>query len=96
MDLQLTEEQTLIVDMVRRFVREEILPREMHLDPDADELPVEDKAALVEKTKAMGLYGLDIPVEYGGPDIDLSEDGDDLDSSDSSLEDSGMVDLGKL
>ena len=71
MDLQLTEEQTLIVDMVRRFVREEILPREMHLDPDADELPVEDKAALVEKTKAMGLYGLDIPVEYGGPDIDL-------------------------
>ena len=39
MDLALTEEQRLIVDMVRRFVRDEIVPLEAHLDPDADELP---------------------------------------------------------
>ncbi len=71
MDLSLTEEQELIVGNVRRFVREEIVPRELNLDPDADELPPDDKAALVDKTRAMGLYGLDIPVEYGGPDIDL-------------------------
>ena len=38
MDLTLTEEQRLIVDMVRRFVRDEIVPLEAHLDPDADEL----------------------------------------------------------
>ena len=71
MDLSLTEEQEMIVGMVRRFVREEIIPLEMHLDPDADELPEEDKQRLIEKTKAMGLYGLDIPPAYGGPDIDL-------------------------
>jgi acyl-CoA dehydrogenase len=71
MDLNLTEEQDMIVRMVRRFVRDEIIPLEMHLDPDADELAPEDRARLIEKTKEMGLYGLDIPPAYGGPDIDL-------------------------
>jgi len=71
MDLNLTHEQELIVNMVRTFVREEILPLELNLDPDADEIDAEDKARLVEKTKSMGLYGLDIPPEYGGPEIDL-------------------------
>jgi alkylation response protein AidB-like acyl-CoA dehydrogenase len=71
MELALTEEQSLIVDVVRRFVREEILPLELHLDPDADELMPDDRDRLVAKTQAMGLYGLDIPPEYGGPDIDL-------------------------
>ena len=71
MDLALSEEQRLIVDMVRRFVREEIVPLEEKLDPDADELPRDDYERLVEMTKEMGLYGLDTPPEYGGPDIDL-------------------------
>lgn len=71
MDLTLSPEQSLLVDLVRRFVREEILPLELHLDPDADELDPADRARLIEKTRAMGLYGLDIPPAYGGPDIDL-------------------------
>lgn len=71
MDLDLSTEQRLIVEQVRRFVREEILPLEDTLDPDADELPPADKERLVAMTKAMGLHGLDIPVEYGGPDIDI-------------------------
>ena len=53
MDLNLTHEQELIVNMVRRFVREEILPLELNLDPDADEIHAEDKARLVEKTKSI-------------------------------------------
>ncbi|MFP6815335.1 MAG: acyl-CoA dehydrogenase family protein [Pseudomonadales bacterium] len=71
MDLGLTEEQSLIVGMVRRFVRDEIAPLELNLDPDADELEPDDRMRLVEITKSMGLYGLDIPPEYGGPEIDL-------------------------
>ena len=71
MDLALTDEQRIIVDMVRRFVREEIVPLEDTLDPDADEVPPEKLEELVEKTKEMGLHGLDTPPEYGGPDIDL-------------------------
>ena len=61
----------MITGMVRRFVREEILPLELNLDPDADELPDADRKRLTEKTRAMGLYGLDIPPEFGGPEIDL-------------------------
>ena len=71
MNLELTEEQDMIIGMVRKFVREEILQLELDLDPDADELEPNDRERLIEKTKAMGLYGLDIPPEYGGPEIDL-------------------------
>jgi len=71
MKLEMTQEQELITGMVRKFVREEIVPLELNLDPDADELDPADRDRLVEKTKAMGLYGLGIPAEYGGPDIDL-------------------------
>ena len=71
MNLELTEEQDMVVGMVRRFVREEILPLELDLDPDADEIRPDDRERLIEKTKSMGLYGLGIPPEYGGPEIDL-------------------------
>lgn len=71
MNLELTDEQTLIIAMVRRFVREEILPLEINIDPDADSLQPEDHPRLISITKSMGLYGPDIPTEYGGPDIDL-------------------------
>ncbi len=71
MDLSLTQEQEMIIGLVRRFVREEVLPLELKLDPDADALDAADRDRLISKTKEMGLYGLDIPPEYGGPDIDL-------------------------
>lgn len=71
MDLALNDEQRIIVDMVRRFVREEIVPLEDDLDPDADEVSPEQLKILTDKTKEMGLYGLDTPPEYGGPEIDL-------------------------
>lgn len=71
MDLSLSEEQKMIVDQVRRFVRDEIWPLEDSLDPDTDELPPDDYARLVKRTQEMGLFGLDIPTEFGGPDVDL-------------------------
>ena len=67
MDLALTDEQRIIVDMVRRFVREEIVPLEDTLDPDADEVPPEKLEELVEKTKEMGLHGLDTPPGTADP-----------------------------
>jgi acyl-CoA dehydrogenase len=71
MDLELSDEQKMIVATVRRFVRDEILPLEAKLDPDASELPEEDFERLSAKVKAMGFWGIDIPEEYGGPGIDL-------------------------
>jgi acyl-CoA dehydrogenase len=71
MDLELSDEQKMIVATVRRFVRDEILPLEAKLDPDASDLPEEDFERLSAKVKAMGFWGIDIPEEYGGPGIDL-------------------------
>jgi len=71
MDLELSEEQRLIVDTVRRFVRNEVVPLEADLDPDTSELEPADHDRLVAQVKEMGFYGLDIPPAYGGPDIDL-------------------------
>ena len=71
MDLSLTEEQQLIVNMIRRYDRQDILPLEDNLDPDEDTLPPELFDGLVKKTKEMGLFGLGIPPEYGGPDVDI-------------------------
>jgi len=71
LDLELSPEQVMIVEGVRRFVQEEIVPLETDLDPDADELPIEELKRLETMVKGMGFYGLDIPEEFGGPGIDL-------------------------
>ena len=71
MQLQLTEEQAMVVAMVRRFVREEILPLELNLDPDTDRLEPDDEERLTAIVKEMGLYGMGIPPEYGGPELDM-------------------------
>ena len=71
MDFEPSPEQALIVEQVRRFVREEIWPLEAKLDPDASRVEAQDHVRLVSKTRAMGLYGLGIPPEFGGPDVDI-------------------------
>lgn len=71
MDFEPTEQQRIIVEQIRRFVRDEIVPLESTLDPDAAELPREDFERLSDKVREMGFWGLDIPAEYGGPGVDL-------------------------
>ncbi|MDH3683681.1 MAG: acyl-CoA dehydrogenase family protein [Acidimicrobiia bacterium] len=72
MDLTPSDEQQLIIDTVRRFVREEIVPLEAELDPDAGALAEADQQRLVGKVKQMGFYGLDIPADFGGPGLDVT------------------------
>jgi alkylation response protein AidB-like acyl-CoA dehydrogenase len=69
--LEPSDEQKQIVATVRRFVREEIVPLEGRLDPDASELPPEDFERLSKKVREMGFWGLDVPAEYGGAGVDL-------------------------
>ena len=71
MDFQLSDEQRLIVQSVRRFIREEIRPLEADLDPDAFHLRPEDRDRLTAMVKEMGLYQMDVPEEYGGPGVDM-------------------------
>lgn len=71
MDFEPNEQQRLIVEQIRRFVHEEIIPLEAKLDPDASELPKEDFDRLSDMVRGMGLWGLDVPEEYGGAGVDL-------------------------
>jgi acyl-CoA dehydrogenase len=66
----LPEELQRLREYVRRFVRDEIIPVEQTIDPDAPELPAEDFKRLSEKTKAAGLWALGAPQEYGGAGLD--------------------------
>src|SRR3989442_4057835 len=61
----LPDELRLIREQVRRFIREEIIPLEQRLDPDAPGIPDEDFKRLSEKTKAAGLWALGAPEQYG-------------------------------
>ena len=63
----ITDDQQAIVEMVRSFVDNEILP-------NAEEYDHEDKfpEPIVEQMKELGLFGVTIPEEYGGMGLDLS------------------------
>jgi alkylation response protein AidB-like acyl-CoA dehydrogenase len=62
-----TEEQKAILEMVRQFVDEQIIPKAGHYDHE-DEFP----EPIVEQMKELGLFGTTIPEEYGGMGLDLT------------------------
>jgi acyl-CoA dehydrogenase len=65
MDFALSEEQRLLVETARRFVRAELMPLEKELERTRALTP-ETARAIFEKSKALGLYAVNIPAEYGG------------------------------
>ncbi len=79
MDFTLPEEVRMLRDTVARFVREELLPLERDvikreaergltdaplIDPDVEQ-------ELGRKAKAIGLFGIDVPEEYGGQNLGM-------------------------
>lgn len=58
------EEQELIVKTVKRFVTEDVIPVASEMEHH-DEYP----DALVEQMKELGLFGMNVPEEYGGMEI---------------------------
>jgi alkylation response protein AidB-like acyl-CoA dehydrogenase len=62
-----TDEQKAIIEMVRQFVDEQIIPKAEHYD-GADEYP----EPIVEQMKELGLFGVTIPEDHGGMGLDLS------------------------
>jgi acyl-CoA dehydrogenase len=55
------ETLSLLLDNVRRFVRERLVPNERRV-ADGDEIP----PAIVDEMRALGLFGLSLPEAYGG------------------------------
>lgn len=71
MDFRPTDVQHELVNLVRRFVRDEIAPLEAELPPDAGALPAADAARLRARVEQMGLMNWDAPEEVGGPGLDV-------------------------
>src|SRR5437867_1745072 len=67
---KLPDELLVLRDQIRRVIRDEIIPLEQRIDPDAPELPEEDYQRIAAKTKASGLWALGAPEEYGGGGLD--------------------------
>jgi len=68
---QLPTELQMLQQTVRRFMREEVKPLEDKLPHDATTLPPEIEKPLQEKAKALGLWQVESPGEWGGAGLDL-------------------------
>ncbi|MBM4328619.1 MAG: acyl-CoA dehydrogenase [Deltaproteobacteria bacterium] len=64
MDFTIPENLKLMVETVRRFVKQDLEPVSQQVEEE-DFIPEE----LVRKMRELGLFGLSIPQEYGGLDI---------------------------
>ncbi len=64
-----TADRLAMLQTVRRFAMEEVLPAANELDPVQGEIP----ASLVEKMADIGLFGILVPIEYGGLGLGLVE-----------------------
>ena len=70
MDFELPEELRLLQQTMRHFVDRELIPVEMH-SMDGPNLKPDIRADLEAKAKKLGLWNLDVPVEYGGQGLNL-------------------------
>jgi len=62
-----TAERDLIIGTIRKFVEKEVMPVASELE-HRNEYPYE----LVRQMKEMGLFGLNIPEQYGGAEVDTT------------------------
>ena len=65
--IELTEDQQMVARTVREFVERDVMPVAAEME-HRDEYP----HALVETMKELGLFGLNVPEEYGGSAIDYT------------------------
>src|SRR5947199_9660940 len=70
MDFNLPEELQLLKETVRKFVDKELIPIERECRPEGEDMPERCLKPLQEKAKAIGLWLLDVPQEYGGGGLD--------------------------
>jgi len=63
------ETRTLLLETLRRFVRDTLVPLEAQVDEE-DEVP----EAIVAQMRELGLFGLSIPEEYGGLGLSMSDE----------------------
>jgi acyl-CoA dehydrogenase len=65
MDFSLNDEQKMMIDTVRRFIADELRPLEDRLENDGY-IDRDTATTVHEKSKALGLYALNMPEKFGG------------------------------
>jgi acyl-CoA dehydrogenase len=65
MDFSPSEEQRQFVATIRGFINDELQPLEVQVE-EAGHLAGDVAAAIRDKSRALGLYAVNIPIEYGG------------------------------
>jgi alkylation response protein AidB-like acyl-CoA dehydrogenase len=68
MSFQMSENQQMIADMIRKFGKEHIYPKMMEWD-ESQEFPIE----VFKKLGELGLMGVLVPTEYGGSGFGYTE-----------------------
>ena len=68
---QLPDELRMLQETVRRFMRQEVKPAEDKLPHDATKLAPEVLKPLQEKARALGLWQVESPAEWGGAGLNL-------------------------
>ncbi|MCV7054884.1 acyl-CoA dehydrogenase family protein [Mycolicibacterium gilvum] len=68
---ELPEELVMLRDTVRRFMDSHVRPLEEKLDHDTVGLPREQLVELQAKARALGLWALQTPAEYGGAGLSV-------------------------
>ena len=63
---QLPQELVALRDQVKRVIREEVIPAEAKVDPDAPEILDEDYWRIAHKVQAAGMWCMGSPKQYGG------------------------------
>ncbi len=69
MDFALSDEQRMLVDMVRRFVEEELYPHEEAVEK-ANGVPAELQTQIRQRARELGIYAANMPEELGGGGLD--------------------------
>ena len=65
MDLELTEQQTMLRDATRQFAEQKLLPQAEEAERDCGTAP-----AMLQELASMGYCGIGTPEQYGGSALD--------------------------
>ncbi|HVM95855.1 MAG TPA: acyl-CoA dehydrogenase family protein [Candidatus Acidoferrales bacterium] len=68
MDFSIPTDDRMLADSVREFIEDQVNPRWQEIDKN-DRLPEE----IIEGARQLGLFGLSVPVEYGGLGLSVSQ-----------------------
>ena len=72
MDFTVSAEHEELLRTIRRFIEAELAPLEEQVE-ETGFLPEDDAKRIFEKSRALGLYAMNVPEEFGGAGLSAIE-----------------------